>query len=165
MKDPLLKDVWLQGNEPSYEELFEKYSRRVLGEDPTTCYLFYLYDKPIGFIQSYLWKDYPDDAVYLGKEASESSSLDIFIGETKLRGLGLGPNIIRTFLEEILFQKNTADACLIVPATSNQRAIRAYEKAGFKRLREVESPKEPEPVTLMYITKEQFSLKKYDFSK
>ena len=96
-----------------------------------------------------------DDAEYsealaLGEEAI---GIDLFIGEADLVGLGHGPAMLRRFLREIAFPFHGIDVCVIGPSVKNVPAIRAYEKAGFRPLREVTVPGEPDPEFLMRLTR------------
>jgi aminoglycoside 6'-N-acetyltransferase len=60
------------------------------------------------------------------------ASLDIFLG-TEWHGLGLGADTIRT-LARWLFEERGHHRITIDPALANERAIRSYERVGFKRV-------------------------------
>jgi aminoglycoside 6'-N-acetyltransferase len=83
-------------------------------------------------IQTYLVSDYPEweEIVQVGKGVA---GVDLMIGEEELIGRGLGPQILSAF------------ACLVaapsIVATveePNRRSWRAFEKAGFRHVRDVE---------------------------
>ena len=57
----------------------------------------------------------------------------MFLGETALRGRGLGTRALKLLLHA-LFDRYGADAVMIDPKTHNTRAIRCYRKAGFQDL-------------------------------
>lgn len=59
--------------------------------------------------------------------------IDLFIGETVVRDRGVGTRLLR-LLMQALFSEYGADALLVDPKTHNARAIRCYEKCGFRRL-------------------------------
>ena len=151
LSDPYLVQIWLNGKPASYSDIEKKYLPRIQGRDPTDPYLIFCNGMPIGYVQSYLWKDYPENSKYFEPEERNASSLDIFIGEPEYRGKGLGPLILRSFLDSVIFRKYDADTCLITPLASNRTAIRAYEKAGFTKTRTMEYPDEPSTVQLMSI--------------
>ncbi len=95
-----------------------------------------------------------DDAEYavalaLGEDAI---GVDLFIGEAELVGRGYGPAMLRQFLRDVAFPFHGIDVCVIGPSVKNVSAIRAYEKVGFRPLREVHVPDEPDPEFLMRIT-------------
>jgi aminoglycoside 6'-N-acetyltransferase len=84
--------------------------------------------KPIGYLQSYdphLEDDHPYQDQPFG-----TLGIDLSIGVPDLVGIGHGSAIVRQFVEE-LFAEGTPRV-IIDPDPANLRAIRAYEKAGFK---------------------------------
>jgi aminoglycoside 6'-N-acetyltransferase len=83
---------------------------------------------PIGYLQSYdphLEDDHPYQDQPFG-----TLGIDLSIGVPDLVAIGHGSAIIRQFVEE-LFAEGTPRV-IIDPDPANLRAIRAYEKAGFK---------------------------------
>lgn len=60
------------------------------------------------------------------------AGIDIFL-DTAHQGRGLGPDAIRT-LARYLFAERGHHRLTIDPALANQRAIRAYEAVGFRRV-------------------------------
>jgi aminoglycoside 6'-N-acetyltransferase len=58
--------------------------------------------------------------------------MDIFVGE-RHRGRGLGPDALRT-LARYLIQERGHHRLTIDPAAENATAIRAFERAGFRRV-------------------------------
>ena len=64
--------------------------------------------------------------------------IDLFIGEPSMIGRGHGPALIRRFVDDRL--QSGALRIVTDPDPANHRAIRAYEKAGFRRDRLVETP-------------------------
>lgn len=91
---------------------------------------------PIGYGQVYkmydeLYEDYlykkSDDIVY---------GMDQFIGEPEYWNKGIGTRYIKMIFDFLKKEKNT-DAVIIDPHKNNPRAIRCYEKAGFKIIKEL----------------------------
>ncbi len=148
--DPIITQIWNGGESLSYEETVAKYLRYIRREKPTDPYLI-LYDgRPIGYIQTYLWQDYPDYGQYL--DLSGAASLDIFIGEAAYRGKGIGPELLSQFLCDYIFSNPHVSRCVITPEAGNRPAIRAYEKVGFRHVKTVAGiPDEPGPVYFMSI--------------
>jgi aminoglycoside 6'-N-acetyltransferase len=88
--------------------------------------------KPIGYLQSYdphLEDDHPYRDQPFG-----TLGIDISIASPELIGIGHGSAIVRQFADE-LFAEGTP-RIIIDPDPANARAIRAYEKAGFRRIGE-----------------------------
>lgn len=149
---PIVKDIYAHGKSTTMEQVIAKYGPRVRGEMPTRCYLITYGGLPIGYIQTYLWRDYP--APYLDLQ-EEAAGVDLYIGEERFLYQGLGRPILRSFLRQIVFADESVVSCLITPEVRNSSALRAYEKAGFTRLRVVEDgPDEPGPICLMRIGRE-----------
>ena len=87
------------------------------------CWVFIIEDdgRPVGGIQYF--HDRPS--------APWSVGIDIFIGEPEARDRGLGTEALRTLLQ-YLFETTRVNRVTICPEPSNRRAVRAYEKAGFR---------------------------------
>jgi RimJ/RimL family protein N-acetyltransferase len=147
---PAVKEFWAHGKEISYQEVALKYGARARGETPTRSYMILYGDTPIGYVQAYRWRDYPDYAQYLDLR-EEACGLDLFIGEEAYLYRGLGSCILRSFLRDIVFSDPCIESCVITPEVRNPRAVRAYEKAGFKLLRIMEHPDDPGPVCVLRI--------------
>jgi aminoglycoside 6'-N-acetyltransferase len=60
------------------------------------------------------------------------ASIDLFLGSA-WQGQGLGTDAVRT-LARWLFEERGHHRITIDPAVANERAIRAYERLGFKRV-------------------------------
>jgi aminoglycoside 6'-N-acetyltransferase len=109
----------------------EKYGPRVDGVDPTHVFVIEHEGYAIGWIQWYLWADYPAHALQLGAEPS-SAGIDLAIGEFRMTGLGLGPVAIRGFLDQIVFRDASVSAVIADPEERNVGSVRAFQKAGFR---------------------------------
>lgn len=88
---------------------------------------------PIGYIQYYplsseTFEEYRIDP------ARSAFGIDLFIGRPELWGRGLGTRALR-LLMDYLFEAEGAELITIDPYLINPRAIRAYEKAGFNKVR------------------------------
>lgn len=84
--------------------------------------------KPIAYLQSYdphLEEDHPYQDQPFG-----TIGLDLTLAAAELTGMGHGSALLRQFVAE-LFDEG-APRVIIDPDPTNARAIRAYEKAGFR---------------------------------
>ena len=93
-------------------------------------------ERPFGYLQCYdptVWSDNG-----LGDHPLGTRGIDQFIGEPDMIDRGHGSAFIRTFIDELL----TAGSPRVItdPDPANTRAIRAYEKAGFRGDRVVDTP-------------------------
>ena len=107
-----------------------KYGPRVDGTEPTHVFVIEHGGRPVGWIQWYLWLDYPEHALQLRAEL-DSAGIDLAIGELAMTGLGLGPVAIREFLKQVVFRDPSVRAVITDPEEGNLRSLRAFEKAGF----------------------------------
>ncbi len=69
---------------------------------------------------------------YWGQEYEWPAGIDIYIGAAANRERGLGTEAVRTMLQH-LFESNQVHIVTIDPEVDNKRAIRCYERAGFRR--------------------------------
>jgi len=138
------------------DDTIVEYRLAMRGEDPTDYFVIELDGRAIGQIQSYLIDDEPEYAamLQLGRPAF---GIDLFIGEPELIGRGHGPALIRAFLRDVGFSRYGVDLCVIGPANGNVAAIRAYEKAGFRFLKNYLEPETREPPHyLMELSRAEF---------
>ncbi len=92
------------------------------GPDEESHFLIEVGGEPVGMIQCF-------------EEISEMyryAAIDIALRE-KWQGNGIGPEAIRT-LARFLIERRGHHRLTIDPAAHNTRAIRAYEKVGFRRV-------------------------------
>lgn len=126
--------VWWGDNEKSDAELLAKWQKRADETDPehdrhTDHFVVVVNDEDIGCIQGYELRHYPQD--YEERGVPNSGGLDLFIGEPKWRDKGVGTEIVRKFIDEVVFAYPEVEFCTIDPEPRNKRAIRTYEKVGF----------------------------------
>jgi aminoglycoside 6'-N-acetyltransferase len=114
-----------------------KYGPRVDGVEPTHVFVIENGGRPVGWIQWYLWSDYPEHALQLKAEPA-SAGIDLAIGELAMTGSGFGPIAIRAFVEQIVFAGTRISGVVSDPAENNLRSLRAFEKAGFTRTNTVQ---------------------------
>jgi aminoglycoside 6'-N-acetyltransferase len=73
-----------------------------------------------------------------GPQPDGTRGLDQFIGEADMIGRGHGSAFVRAFADQLL--ASGTPRVVTDPDPSNIRAVRAYEKAGFRRDGLVETP-------------------------
>jgi len=127
-----------------------KYGPRVDGAEPTHVFVVEQEGKPIGWIQWYLWADYPEHARQIGAKFT-SAGIDLAIGEVRMTGLGLGPVTIVEFLKQFVFTNPAVCAVTADPEECNFRSLHAFEKAGFKLMRTVRLLGEARKRTIMHL--------------
>ena len=93
-------------------------------------------DRRFGYLQCYNPTTWPVPS--FGTQPSGTRGVDQFIGEPDMVGRGHGSAFIRAFIGHLI--ASGAPRVLTDPDPANQRAIRAYEKAGFHKDRLVDTP-------------------------
>jgi RimJ/RimL family protein N-acetyltransferase len=134
-----VREWWGDERLDTLESVAAKYLPRILAEGKVTPWIAMLGATPIGYCQSYVvagddfWPDETDPG---------ARGCDQFIGESEWLGRGLGTELVRALVDVILrdaaVTKIQAD-----PSPDNARAIRCYEKAGFRPVRRVVTPDGP----------------------
>jgi aminoglycoside 6'-N-acetyltransferase Ib len=123
---------------PTLAELDQEYGPLTTGRSTTRSYVVLGDDVPIGYIQSYVamgsgegwWLDEQDPGV---------RGIDQFLADPKQLGQGIGTRMVRAFLGG-LFADPAVTRVQTDPSPRNWRAIRSYEKAGFRAVGEVDTP-------------------------
>lgn len=123
---------WWHDDDPSYDKVVADYLPGIEGRELCDHYLIAVDERPVGLIQTYLASSYPDweATPYLGSD--EVAGVDLFIGEEDLLGQGLGGEVIRTFVADIVFARPATKACVAGVEPANTRSLRAFAKAGFR---------------------------------
>jgi RimJ/RimL family protein N-acetyltransferase len=125
----------------------------VEGRDSTRPFLFRLDGEPAGYIQVWIIADHLTEpwlskAPWLRDVPADSVGVDLSIGTESNLGKGLGTAVLKAFLERLAAEGR--HSIIIDPDAANARAIRAYEKAGFKPLLVAPGPEgEEEKATLI----------------
>lgn len=132
---------WWGGDRPSLEVVREQYAPERLAEERVTPCIAMLGDLPFAYAQSYValgagggwWEDETDPGV---------RGIDQSIGPAALLGRGLGTRLVRAMVER-LFTDPAVTRIQTDPSPDNHRAIRCYEKAGFRQVGVIATPDGP----------------------
>jgi len=105
--------------------------------DPDTSvnkHIIELYNKPIGYLQFYKL-DKNGFIEYNYPETKQNVyGLDLFIGEPNFWDKGFGTMFLKLILNYLTKEK-LANSVIVDPHLNNSRAIRCYEKVGFKKIK------------------------------
>ena len=112
-EEPEVKRWWTSVSTESLE-------KKADGRDEATAFAIEEGGEVVGLVQ-YYEEDDPD---------YRHAGIDIFLTSTRA-GLGLGSEAVRVLAEHLVGDRGH-HRLIIDPATENPRAIRAYERVGFK---------------------------------
>ncbi len=123
---------------PTLVEVEEEYGPLANHRSTTRPYIVLGDGAPIGFIQSYAalgsgdgwWPEEHDPGV---------RGIDQFLADPAQLGQGVGTRMVRAFVER-LFADAAVTRVQTDPSPENRRAIRCYEKSGFRAVAEVDTP-------------------------
>jgi aminoglycoside 6'-N-acetyltransferase len=130
---PLLRE-WL---EREHVALWWRDERAEDHLDPNEHFIIELDGRPVGMIQTYLVDDYPEWKAVVGDDP-DLAGVDLLIGEEELVGRGIGPRVLERFAREVVFGRAETTAVVATVEEGNRRSWRAFEKAGFRHVRDVE---------------------------
>jgi len=131
---PHVQRWWQEGFDTLLIE--ERYGPVVDGTDPTECFVVEHDGRPVGFIQRYLLGDNREwlTSLALAGTPEDAAGIDFFIGVETLIGAGLGPQIIRAFVDATWLRHPQIEAIVVNVSPENRRSWRALEKADFERI-------------------------------
>jgi aminoglycoside 6'-N-acetyltransferase len=102
-------------------------------DSPSIAGIIELRGRPVGFIQFYPWEAYEEEAQSIGLPPSDGAwGLDVLVGDPDLIDHGIGSEAVDLLCEH-LFDVLDASSVRLVAAIDNARALRAYDKVGFRR--------------------------------
>ena len=136
-------------NAATVAQVEAKYGQEIDHGGTTHRYIILHDDLLIGLIQWYHLRDFADYARTISEDPAAAAGMDLLIGEPGAINRGLGSRAIDAFLSSIVFRQADVTRVVTGPAQTNARSIRAFEKAGFKRVRSASIKGEPTPETVM----------------
>lgn len=143
LRRPHVAEWW--HDPPTLEEIIHEY----VSEPQVDAYVVHLDGRPIGFIQAYVaamagdgwWPDITDPGVV---------GIDQFIGDADVLNRGVGTAMVTAFVERLLARPGVT-MLQVDPSPDNARAIRSYEKVGFRARSVIDTPDGP----ALYMTLER----------
>jgi RimJ/RimL family protein N-acetyltransferase len=120
-------------------ELLADYGPAIAGTGSVQCFLAFADGIPIGFIQSYVPLDCHDEGWWQDEHDPGVRGIDQFLADAERLNQGLGTAMVRAFVAQ-LFVDPAVTRIQTDPAPANRRAIRCYEKSGFRAVQEIATP-------------------------
>lgn len=142
---------WYTQGSISFERVKEKYGAYLEPQSKFIPFIIMFEDVPIGYIQTY----YIDKLEYYSTivKVDNSAGIDLFIGDENYVHKGLGSKIIGAFINSEVFNMKDISCCIIGPDPENKIAIKSYEKAGFKFLKQVYNERQESDEYMMIFKK------------
>ena len=128
LKVPHVKEFWFQNESLTYEQVCEKYSKR-LKEDVIELFIILKSEVEIGFIQTYII-----DEKESFKVKDTIKGIDLYIGDVNYIHKGYGVEILDEFIKIHVFNDKSIRYAGIDPEVDNIAAIKSYKKSGFKHI-------------------------------
>lgn len=126
----------------TYDETVAHYTPSVRGEEPTDHYVIVFDGREIGMIETYLVSDHPEWEAIV-HQGHGVAGVDLLLGEEEVIGRGVGPEVLRAFARDIVFARVEVRALVATVDEENRRSWRAFEKAGFVNVSDVEEDDRP----------------------
>ena len=136
LRRPHVAEWWTPA--PSLDEVIEEFTPLTQRGNRDQAYIAFEGDRAIGYIQSYVVKD-AGDGWWEDETDPGARGIDQFLADADQLGRGLGTAMVRAFVTR-LFEDPAVTKIQTDPDPRNARAIRCYEKAGFRAVREVDTP-------------------------
>lgn len=156
LKEPHVAEFWQEPEEET--EFKQKYLGRLQARDVRPYIIIYK-GRPIGYMQDY-------EAALVGggwwpNAKPGTFGIDQYIGEHEFVNMGLGTKMIHQFVAR-LFENPNVIEIITDPDPKNSRAIRVYEKVGFKKVGPISTP--GGDAMLMVVSRDEFDIQKPDFT-
>jgi RimJ/RimL family protein N-acetyltransferase len=136
LQRPHVAEWWTPA--PSLDEVIEDFTPMTQPGYREQAYIALDGDREIGYIQSYLVKDC-GDGWWEDETDPGARGIDQFLANADQLDRGLGTAMVTAFVAR-LFEDPAVTRIQTDPDPRNPRAIRCYEKAGFRAIKEVDTP-------------------------
>ncbi len=136
LNEPHVKEWWDPDEPPvTLDAARKEYGKLTYPSSSTVACILTLAQRPVGYLQFYQWASYESETREVDLRPEPGwYGMDILIGGPDLIGRGIGSRAV-DLLCTYLFTRYGATAVALLTEVGNVRAQRAYEKAGFRRVR------------------------------
>ena len=135
---------WWEGDDVSWDAVVRDYDPD--SDDSNEHWIATVDGVDVGWIQCYPAVDDPEESsLWFAHGIDETAAgIDYLLGETTTRGRGVGSNMIRAFVDDVVFglHPEWTQACA-GPFVANEPSWRALAKAGFEHGTELDDPDGP----------------------
>jgi aminoglycoside 6'-N-acetyltransferase len=124
---------------PTFEDVVQRYGARTHPSSTTVACMIELGERPVGYLQFYRWSDHtdPNDPGAMDVPLDDDPwGLDLFVGEPDLVGVGVGARAVALACRHLAADR-AVSTVMLTTEIGNERAQRAYENAGFRKVRHI----------------------------
>jgi aminoglycoside 6'-N-acetyltransferase len=122
---------WYGGRPVTEDEIR---TRHLESDEPVTRCIVHLDGSPVGHLQFYEYLGAWKQAIGLDTDEEAVWGIDLYLGEPRLHGRGIGARLVRGVAERLIAGYG-ARRVVIDPHVDNLAAVRCYEKAGFRKVK------------------------------
>ena len=133
---------WFDGAPDSLETVIDTYGPAIDGDIPQWCYIALIDGAPIGFIQAYSPAGWHAAGWWLEVTDPNVRGVDQFLANEDQLNQGIGTAMTSAFVD-MLFADPAVSYIQTDPEPDNLRAIRCYEKSGFRIVGRIDTPAGP----------------------
>lgn len=137
--EPHVAEWWDTDDEAApmtLDHVVKKYGPLVEDGSRSTGCIITVGDRPIGYLQFYPLSAEADEPREMGiADVDGAFGLDIFIGEPGMIDRGVGSRTVALLTRHLFAERDATSVALLTPI-GNARAQRAYEKAGFHKVKQ-----------------------------
>lgn len=126
----------------SLSQIRDKYLPRIGADSSVHPYIAHLNGIPVGFVQFYVVMAQQASGWWPDERDPGAVGIDQFLANAENLGKGMGTEMVAQFVE-FLFEDPAVIKIQTDAAPTNLRAIRCYEKAGFREVGIVDTPDGP----------------------
>lgn len=134
---PHVAEWW--GKSPTLEEAREEFLPIIAGNPAHKCFVGYMDDRPVGFIQWYIATAFHHEGWWLDEHDPGVRGIDQYLADADNLNSGIGTEMIRAFIS-MIFEDRSVTRIQTDPNPTNARAIRCYEKVGFMQSHIADTP-------------------------
>jgi len=129
----VLQYVYGEGVPWDIEKIKEKFSEKTTGQSITVACLILYQEQEVGYVQYYPIEhdSYKVNDVATYERIKDGYGIDMFIGEPKLWGKGIGRQALGV-LEDFLRSHLNVQIICVDPAVGNERGVCFWKKVGFE---------------------------------
>ncbi|MGW0733678.1 GNAT family N-acetyltransferase [Streptomyces sp. NPDC002851] len=135
MNDPEVARFWEMAQP---EQQIEAYLREQRASAHSTPYIGCIDGTPMSYWELYRADLDPLAAHYSSK--ARDAGVHLLLGPSDFRGRGLGARLLRAVSDWQLAVQPYAERVVAEPDVRNVRSVRAFERAGFRKARELDLP-------------------------